>query len=39
VFSGSSDHELEVTVAMRRLAIETFDAPALLGRQRAQQQQ
>lgn len=39
VFSGSSDHELEVTVAMRRLAIESYDAPALLGRQRAQQQQ
>ncbi|MTV25440.1 transglutaminase family protein [Nitriliruptoraceae bacterium ZYF776] len=41
VFSGSSTHELEVNVTMRRLAVEPLEAPAgaTLPRQRAAQQQ
>jgi transglutaminase-like putative cysteine protease len=41
VFSGGSEHHLEVSVAMRRLAVEPLDAPAGLTvtRQRAAQQQ
>jgi transglutaminase-like putative cysteine protease len=31
VFSGASDHELEVSVAMRRLAVEPTDAPGAPG--------
>ncbi|WP_052667243.1 transglutaminase family protein [Nitriliruptor alkaliphilus] len=41
VFAGSSEHELEVSVAMRRLAVEPLDAPSGLtvARQRQAQQQ
>jgi transglutaminase-like putative cysteine protease len=28
VFSGASEHQLEVSVAMRRLAVEPLDSPA-----------
>ncbi len=37
VFSGRSDHELEVSVAMRRLAVEPTDEPA--GRTSVRQQE
>lgn len=41
VFSGASEHRLEVSVAMRRLAVEPLDLPSGLtvARQRAAQQQ
>jgi transglutaminase-like putative cysteine protease len=41
VFSGASEHQLEVSVAMRRLAVEPLDSPAGLTvtRQRMAQQQ
>lgn len=41
VFAGSSEHQLEVSVAMRRLAVEPLDAPSgmTVARQRQAQQQ
>jgi transglutaminase-like putative cysteine protease len=38
VYSGAADHHLEVSVAMRRLAVESYDAPAEPTRHPAQQQ-